>query len=200
MRDLIYIITLSVIINAFYGIFTSIFQATEQMEYLSLSNILNSVVLLSGTLIGIYFGFNILYFAGIYVLTSSVVFIYALIVYLWKFSDITLEIDLSFWKPTIKEAWPFGIIAISGMLYTYTDSIMLSIFKGTEAVGWYSAAYRLMYLVLLIPTTINTALFPVMSRLYSSSSKESLNLLYERYFKYMIIIAIPIGLGTTILA
>ncbi len=200
VRDIIYIITLSVIINAFYGIFTSIFQASERMEYLSLANILNSVVLLAGTVTVIHYGFSIIYLAFVYVFTSSLVFIYALVIYLWKFSDFKFELDLSFWKPTIKEAWPFGIITISGMLYTYTDSILLSIFKGTQAVGYYSAAYRLMYLVLFIPTTINTAVFPVMSRLYADSSKESLNLLYERYFKYMIIIAIPVGLATTILA
>ena len=76
---------------------------------------------------------------------------------------------------------------------------MLSILKGTEAVGWYSAAYRLMYIALILPTAINTAIFPVMSRLYSNSSRESLTLLYERYFKYMIMIGIPIGFATTLL-
>ena len=200
VNSIIYLITLSVIITSFSGILTSIFQSNEKMEYSSLANILSSVIMLSGTLIGIYYGFNITYFASIYVVTSILVFIYNLIVYLSKFSLIKLEIDLTFWKSTIKEAWPFGIIFLSGMLYTYVDSIMLSILKGTEAVGWYSAAYRLMYIALILPTAINTAIFPVMSRLYSNSSRESLTLLYERYFKYMIMIGIPIGFATTLLS
>ena len=198
--NIIYIITLSVIITSFSGILASLFQANEKMEYISISNILSSVILLSGTIIGIYFGFTITYFALVYIFTSMVVLIYSLIIYLLKFSYVKLEIDLSFWKPTLKEAWPFGIIFLSGMLYTYIDSIMLSILKGVEAVGWYSAAYRFMYIALLLPNAINMAIFPVMSRLYANSSKNDLTLLYERYFKYMIILGIPIGLGTTFLA
>ncbi len=200
ISNIIYLITLSVVITSFSGILTSLFQANEKMEYFSISNILASIILLSGTIIGIYFGFSITYFALIYILSSLVVFIYCLIIYLLKFSYIKLEIDLSFWMPTLKEAWPFGVIFLSGMLYTYVDSIMLSILKGVEAVGWYSAAYRFMYIALLLPNAINMAIFPVMSRLYANSSKNNLTLLYERYFKYMIIIAIPIGLGTTLLA
>ena len=200
ISDIIYIITLSVIITSFSGILTSFFQAHEKMEYISVSNILSSVLLLSGTIIGIYFGFTITYFAIIYIVTSVVVFIYNLMIYLLKFSSIKFEIDISFWKPTLKEAWPFGIIFLSGMLYTYVDSIMLSILKGVEAVGWYSAAYRFMYIALLLPNAVNMAIFPVMSRLYADSSKNNLTMLYERYFKYMIIIGIPIGLATIFLA
>lgn len=200
IKNIIYLITLSVIITAFSGILTSIFQANEKMEYFSIANILTSVIILLGTIVGVYYGFNIIYFAMIYVITSTVILIYAFIIYLLKFSLIKPEIDLSFWKPTIKEAWPFGIIFISGMLYTYVDSIMISIIKGTEAVGYYSAAYRIMLILLFIPNAINTAIFPVMSRLYSNSSRESLKMLYERYFKYMIIIGLPIGFGTTLLA
>lgn len=197
---IIYLITISVIISSFYGLLNAIFQAEEKMEYLSLANIINSVVLLAGTILGIYLGLSIVYFAWVYILTSIAVLIYCLIVFMKKFSGVDLDIDLSFWKPTIKEAWSFGIIFLSGMLYTYVDSIMLSILKGSEAVGWYSAAYRLMYIALLLPNAINTAVYPVMSRLFNDSSSESLKILYERYFKYMLIAGIPLGLGTSILA
>ena len=200
ISDIIYIITLSVIITSFSGILTSFFQAHEKMEYISVSNILSSVLLLTGTIIGIYFGFTITYFALIYIVTSVVVFIYNLIIYLLRFSRVKFEIDFSFWKPTLKEAWPFGIIFLSGMLYTYVDSIMLSILKGVEAVGWYSAAYRFMYIALLLPNAVNMAIFPVMSRLYANSSKNNLTMLYERYFKYMIIIGIPLGFATIFLS
>jgi len=197
---IIYLITISVIISSFYGLLNAIFQAEEKMEYLSLANIINSVVLLVGTILGIYLGLNIVYFAWVYVLTSIAVLIYCLFVYMKKFSSVDLDVDLSFWKPTLKEAWSFGIIFLSGMLYTYVDSIMLSILKGAEAVGWYSAAYRLMYIALLLPNAINIAIYPVMSRLFNDSSSESLKILYERYFKYMLIAGFPLGLGTSILA
>ncbi len=45
----------------------------------------------------------------------------------------------------------------------------------------------------------NSSLFPVMSRLFLVS-KDSLKLLIEKYFIYMLILGIPIGVGTTILS
>ena len=199
VSTVIYLIAISVIINAFGSVLTAVFQANEQMEYLSLSTILSSILMFSGTLIGIYYKLDILFFASLYIIANSLVFMYIIFIYITKFNLPKLEIDTSFWKPTIKEAWPFGITSLSGMLYTYIDSIMLSIIKGNEVVGWYSAAYRLMLIVLFIPNAVNTAIFPVMSRLYNSS-RDSLTLMYEKYFKYMLAIGIPMGFGTTLLA
>lgn len=199
VSTVIYLITFSVIVNAFTGVLNAVFQANEKMEYVSVSTILSSAAMLVGTAVGIYYHYDVIYFAMLYIISYGLVFIYISIMYLWKFSLPKIHIDMSFWKPTIKEAWPFGITSLSGTLYTYIDSIMLSIIQGNTVVGWYSAAYRLMLITLFIPNTVNTAIFPVMSRFYTSS-RDSLNLMYERYFKYMLIIGIPMGFGTTILA
>ncbi len=64
---------------------------------------------------------------------------------------------------------------------------MLSFMQGDQAVGLYNAAYRIVLLLLFIPTVINTAIFPVMSKLYDSST-DSLKIIVEKYFKYMILI------------
>lgn len=196
--NVIYILTLSIVIGSINGVLSAVFQANEKMEYLSLSSIIGSVILFLGTLIGVYNNLDIYFFASIYLISGIITFIYLIIIYLWKY-PFKFEIDLSFWKPSLKEAWPFGVTSLSGMLYTYIDSIMLSVLQGTEVVGWYSAAYKLMLITLFIPNAINGAIFPVMSKFYISS-KDSLKLIYERYFKYMIIFAIPIGVGTTLLA
>jgi len=198
-KTVIYLITISTIINAFGGVLTSVFQANEKLEYISINFIINSVLMFTGTIIGITYNLDILYFALIYIISTGITFISTMSLFVWKFSLPKLEIDLSFWKPTIKEAWPFGITGLSGMLYTYLDSIMLSVMIGIEVVGWYSAAYRLILITLFIPNAVNMSIFPVMSRFYKSS-KDSLNLMGERYFKYMTMIGIPLGAGTTILA
>lgn len=199
VKNMVFVVYLSVMINAFCLIFSAVMQAEEKMEYVSISTILNSVVMLSGTLIGIYYSFNIIFFAGLYVISNSLNFIYLSSVYLLKFDVPKIEVDLGFWKSTLKEAWPYGFTGLSGLLYTYVDSIMLSLIQGNLVVGWYSAAYRLMMITLFIPNTVNIAIFPLMSRLHVSS-KDSLILINERYLKYMLIVGVPLGLGTTILA
>ena len=199
VKALIYIVYISVVIGSYSNIFGAVMQAEEKMEYVSVSTIISGLVIFFGTLIGIYFSLDVIYFAVLYVISNGLNFIYISLIYLWKFSFPKIEIDFGFWKPVLKEAWPFGFTSLSGQLYTYVDTVMISLMQGTLVVGWYSAAYRLILTLLFVPTAVNIAIFPVMSRLYTSS-KESLILLNERYFKYMLILGIPLGFGTTFLA
>jgi O-antigen/teichoic acid export membrane protein len=57
-----------------------------------------------------------------------------------------------------------------------------------------------MVLVLLfIPAAWSSAIFPVMSKFYITS-QDSLRLSFEKSFKYLTMLGIPIGVGTTLLA
>ncbi|MGI6464768.1 MAG: flippase [Methanobacterium sp.] len=195
----IYIASLLIIVGVFPGIFLSIFQAYEMMEYPSVNMILNGIFMFLGTFFIIFNGLGVIEFSMLNVIVSAIVLVYCLIVFNWKISSPKFEFDLVFWKKIIKKALPFGLISISGVLYTYLDSIMLSLLQPIEVVGWYSVAYRLILVLLFIPTAFNTAIFPVMSK-YFVSAHNSLKLINERYFKLMIIMGIPIGFGTMLLA
>ena len=197
--NVVYFVALSSILTTFSGIFNSIFQAHEKMEYQSIGQIINNVLMFVGVFIAIYYGFNVLGFAFIFFISSAISFIYIFLVYIWRFPPHKIQINWSFWRPTIKEALPFGLTGISGMIYTYIDSVMLSLFQGNEVVGWYNASYRLILALLYIPITINTTLFPSMSQ-FHISSQDSLRLITERYFKLMVITGIPLGAAVTILA
>lgn len=198
-KKVVYVIALSFIITTFTGTFNSIFQAFEKMEYQSIGLILNSILMFVGILFAINQRFSIVIFSSIYLIVNSIVLGYSSVICVWKFVLPKLEVDWSFWKNTIKSSLPFGITGLSGLAYTYTDSVMLSLIQGDEVVGWYSAAYRLTLVLLVIPSVINQSIFPSMSRFYISS-QNSLRSMCEVYCISMLIIGIPIGIGTTILA
>ena len=195
----VYLVALSIIFSAFSGMFNSIFQAYEKMEYQSIGHILSSILMLSGALFAISQGFSVVEFASVYFIVSAVVLGYNFIVCVRKFVLPKIEVDFSFWKPTIKEALPFGLSGIFITIYYWIDSVMLSLMKGNEVVGWYNAPYRLIVVLLFIPSIINIVVFPTMSR-FHISSQNSLNLMTKKYFKFMLVIGIPIGVGTTLLA
>jgi O-antigen/teichoic acid export membrane protein len=195
----VYLISLSIVFSAFSGMFYSIFQAYEKMEYQSLGQILSSVLMLGGALFAISEKFDVIGFASIYFAVSTIILGYSFVVCAWKFVLPKIKVDLDFWKSTLKEALPFGLTGIFVTIYYWIDSIMLSLMQGDEAVGWYNAAYRLIMVLLFIPSILNMVIFPAMSRFFITS-KESLRFAYEKYFKYMAIVGIPLGLGTTLLA
>jgi O-antigen/teichoic acid export membrane protein len=197
--EVVYFISLSFIFTSFFGIFYSIFQAFEKIEYQSVGQIFGSIIMFVGVLSVIYFGFSVLEFSLIYLICSIIILIYSIIIYINKFYAIKLEYDREFLKTTLKNALPFGLTGISVMLYINIDSVILSILQNSEVVGFYNAAYRLVLFLVIIPNTINIAIFPSMSK-FHITSPASLRNINEKYFKFMILTGIPTGVGITLLA
>jgi O-antigen/teichoic acid export membrane protein len=196
---LIYILALSVVCGGFTAIFYSLFQAFERMEYQSLGLILSTGATFVVVIWGITAGLGVVWFAFAYFVGSLAVTIYSLIVYSTKFSQPHIEIDLKFWKRIFPEALPFALSGLFATIYFYIDSVLLSVMKGADAVGWYNAPYRLIMVLLFVPTVISTAVFPAMSRFHATAN-DSFRLIYKGYFKYMAIVSVPLGIGTTLLA
>jgi len=202
----VYLIALSVIFQAFTQMFYSIFQAFERMEYQAVGRLLNAALILAGAIFVIKHNLDIVSFASLYVAGGIMLLGYSSAVMKLKFSNPALvlpakaiEFDWNFWKPVIKQALPFGLTTMFIMIYYYIDTVMLSLMKGSEVVGWYNAAYRLTLLPLFITAVFSSAIFPVMAQ-FSISSRNTLEFTYQKYFKYMILLSIPIGVGITLLS
>jgi O-antigen/teichoic acid export membrane protein len=76
--------------------------------------------------------------------------------------------SLRVWWPCLIEAYPFALTSIIAMVYTRLDLVLLSLWHGDVAAGWYSAAYKLWEAIGLVPSSLLDALFPEMSRLAGS--------------------------------
>jgi O-antigen/teichoic acid export membrane protein len=202
----VYLVALGSFFGVFSSIFTSIFQAYERMEYQFLGGILSSILTFCAVMIVIKYGFSVVGFAFFSLLTSVVVSGFNYGILSWKFRNPTsvwvplkMEIDWSFWKPTIKEALPFGLAMIFMTVFWHIDKVMISLMKGDTVVGWYSAAYKMVLALLFIPNSFIAAIYPVMSKFYKTS-QDSLRLSHEKSFKYLTMLGVPIGVGTTLLA
>jgi O-antigen/teichoic acid export membrane protein len=110
-----------------------------------------------------------------------------------------LEFDWAFSKATLMEALPFGISGVFMTIYYSVDSIILQSMQGDTVLGWYSASSRLIRYLAILPQIISVTIFPAMAR-FHLSSQDSLMLISEKYLKYMLVLGIPMGVGTTILA
>ncbi|MCE7697680.1 MAG: flippase [Methanobacterium paludis] len=199
--EVVYLMALYVILGSFTGICYSIFQAYEKMEYQSLSQILNSILLFSGTLLAISLKFTVIGFALIYFVSSFIVFVFSIFICLWKFVLPKIEFNWTFWKLVIIKALPFGLTSIFVFMYYYIDTVMLSIMlpNGNEVVGWYNAAYRLVIPLSFIPAVFFSSVFPAMANFYKTSH-ESLKFAFKKSIKYMTIMGVPIAAATTVLA
>jgi O-antigen/teichoic acid export membrane protein len=202
----VYLIALSVIFIALTRMLYSIFQAFEKMVYQSLGQILNGVLMLTGIIYAIGSDFSVVGFALIYSAASFIVFGYSLVILRWKFagpifssSANLLEIDRSFWKQSLIEAWPMAAAAVWLILYFRIDTVMLSLMKGDAAVGLYGAAYRVSEVSTIVPAMFVASVFPVMSR-YHKDSRDLFVNAYGKAVKFMLYIALPMAMTVTLLA
>ncbi len=201
----VYLFGLYVVLAAFAQMFYSIFQAFERMEFQAIGQMLNAALLLGGVIFAINHGFSVVGFASLYVIASVIALGYSFAVMKLKFSNPAsapavkaMEFDWSFWKPMIKKALPFFLIVALDLISLRIAMVMLSAMKGDEAVGWYSASFQIMQVFLFIPSVFLAALYPVLSRFYVSS-QESLRFAYEKSFKYLSLLGLPIAVGITML-
>ena len=195
----VYIIGLSIVFDAFSVISNAIFQAFESLELITIGTVLRGVLLVIGGIIAIRNGWDILAFASLYLMASLAVFMYSLPLMLVKFAKPKFEIDLDFWKFVLKEGVPFWASAVLTTIFYNIDKVMLSAMIGNEAVGYYSASYRIISTLHIISISFIASIFPVTSRLYVSS-KDKLKFTFERSFKYMAILGVTIGVTVTLLS
>lgn len=198
--QIVLVITLSLIAVSFYGIVSSIISAYEVMEYISLGSIIFNLAMLIFALLAIHLEVDVYGFSYVYLISSIISMGYYVIVALKKIPRPKWNIDFDLWKYMIKEAIPFGLSSVFIRIYYYIDTIMISLMisNSNEAMGWYNAAYRMVLVLSFVPMTFLGAIYPIMSNYYVTSDK-NLGFIFERSFKYLMVLAIPIGVGTVVL-
>jgi len=202
----VYLAGLAVVINAFSQIFSGIFVAYERMEYHSLGLFFYSIAMLVGVVLATRFKLGVVDFAVLWCLASAVVLLYSFAVYRRKFAqpqagNVTVKagIDWSLSKSLVKAALPLLLASIFTVIAYRIDMVMLSQMKGDAAVGLYSAAYTLINALGFIPVAFTVALYPVLSQLHISA-QDSLRFAYQKSFKYLLLVGLPIAVATTLVA
>lgn len=194
-----YLAGLAVIFYSLANTFASIFNAHERLAS-------RALLLLFGRLAVVAISFAAIFLKkGLMFLVMAILMGEALRAAIgWfichnKFAKIDFRFDRSLCKKLFLTAIPFGVIGMIALIYFKIDIVMLSLMKDDQAVGWYSAAYALLAALLFIAEAYNLSIFPALSR-YASSAKNLLSFGWERSVKYLLIISLPIAVGTTALA
>ncbi|RLI79393.1 hypothetical protein DRP04_09225 [Archaeoglobales archaeon] len=195
-KILVYIISLTLLFSAIRATYASIFEARLRMEYSELGNFLEVVISATLILSIIFLGGNLVHVMIVLVFASLcnllVVFYFSK-----KLVKPKLELNFSYVKRILVPSIPTGLAIIFRTIYYRIDVLMLSLMKTNVAIGYYSAAYTLISALEIIPRAIMMSVFPLMSR-FSKSSKDSLEMSYEKSFRIMLMISLPIAVMVSV--
>lgn len=188
----VYIVGVAQIIGSFSDFFNSIFRAYQRMTYEVYSTLIFGTLVAGIGVAVLFAGHDFIVLSYVYLFAHLVRVLYCYAIVQIKFVKVTLSVDLQNIKFLIREGFHFGLLFFFSLMYTYVDSTMLSLMVGDQAVGWYNAAYRLVFAMLFIPVAAMKAVFPTLS-IYFKQSPERFKALFERSFKVMFLIGFSLA-------
>ncbi|MFB3817522.1 MAG: oligosaccharide flippase family protein [Candidatus Methylomirabilales bacterium] len=98
----------------------------------------------------------------------------------------------------LRELKPFMMLGVVGGVFTVeTEVILLSLFADEYAVGVYSAALKILTVWYLVPNSVLSVAFPLLSRSYAESV-ERFNAMQRRAIRLLMAIAFPLATGLAV--
>lgn len=99
------------------------------------------------------------------------------------------------WLSHLRESYPFALTSIIAMVYARIDLLLLGLWLGESAAGWYGAAYKLWETAGLLPASLLEAMFPEMSRLSGNEAGlAQLRRLFRRGSAVLLAAGLALGL------
>lgn len=179
--------------------FTSVFYANEKMEYPAAITSVTTLLKVSLGTLALLAGYG---FVGMAASTLLVNTVTALIIgglATRMFFRPKVELDPPFARNMARESLPLMLNSLLSRVFFQVDVLLLKPLRGDAEVGYYGAAYRYIRALDIIPSYFTMAIFPLISRM-AESSHDSLKRAYILSVKLLILVALPIAVGTTFLA
>lgn len=174
---------------------TYIFQSYYKYYGMLIANFVGSLVLIVGIyIISVNVNANIL-ISIMYISIFSAIVVSLASLYLTKeFFIITSNIfDIGLFKKLLNESYIYGFTLLINALMVHADRLILSAYRPALEVGYYSLSYKLFDLILVIPTFLLNASYPMLVSYYDKDKLQFINL-YKKIILVLSLIAVFINI------
>jgi O-antigen/teichoic acid export membrane protein len=191
VKQLLLLITFTVIFHILTSLPRQIFQAFQKLKFVAIYEIIRKVFYVIFMFLFIYLDLGVLGigFAQVFMSFIGLLFIFF---NFRKFVDIKLEIDLPFIKSSFLKALPFAFSTIFSTIYFHFDRILISFIKGEYFVGLYAIGYSLFGFLVSFLEIFNHTFFPVISKYLNTNKLRSI---VNRILYIVLFFSVPLTFG-----
>jgi O-antigen/teichoic acid export membrane protein len=178
---------------------TALFYAYEKAEYPAAISAVTTVTRVSLGALALLLGGGVIGLAAVSVVanvTAVTVLGYLLVSKIFRPHH---DSEPTSWRGMMDESLPLMINHLLQTLFFRIDVLILQPTWGARAVGLYGAAYKYVDGINIIPSYFTLAIFPLMSR-YAHTARDSLVRAYILSLRLLLIIALPVAVGTPFIA
>lgn len=190
--QLILISAVSMVLDSFTSTFFAAARGFHNLKYESISSVIFQLIVLVCGYLALLNGYGIKTAMAVLALASVYNFVYSFFIIRYRLNLKWQPVwQKEFIKNIFRISWPFALFAIFQRLYTYLDSVMISVLSGYHQVGIYQIAFKIIFALQFLPMAFTASLYPAMSS-YWLHNQEQLALSFKRAVNYLIIISMPI--------
>ena len=177
------------------AVIRSSFQGFERMEFNSIANVIERIVLLLFVVLVLMLGGNTVFIA-IAMASSTLIGTLVAARYLTRFVTRIPPFDWPHILALARRGIPYFLVAVFATIYYRINAIMLSLLVTEEIVGWFGAAFRFFDVLMFLPSIFSFAVFPVLSRM--SNEKDTARATTRKSFELLFMAVVPISMAVFI--
>jgi O-antigen/teichoic acid export membrane protein len=176
-----------------------VFQGREEMEYIGVSRILQSAAYVVFLLVLVRGLENVIFVPVSYLIAYALATGFLLFAFILKYHCLKIRFSMRFWRELLIVSTPVGLATIFNQAALMLPPIVLGIFFAKEVVGIYSAAYKVIILVLIIERVFHYISFPVLAKQFTSAPTKLAGT-FSLLSRVVLAITIPGAIGGIIIA
>lgn len=193
------IIIILFILDSIMPAILNIFTAHQELEVSNIMAAIKMGTILAGTYILFSFDFTGYKIAPMaYLLGSIITSIAISLLFFIRFHKIIsskISVDKDLIKEVFNYAIPIGFATAGGVILIYSDTIILTMIRGTESVGLYNVALPVINLILFFITPMIAIIFPKISNLHHNKKHEEINKFVTQIYNNFLIFTLPLALA-----
>ncbi|NWG19108.1 MAG: oligosaccharide flippase family protein [Chloroflexi bacterium] len=117
----------------------------------------------------------------------------------YGYGPLHFRIEPASWRPFIRASLPFGVTSLALTFNFNADTVILNLFHSNAEIGWYNAAYGLVFSLVSVAGGFLTAITPSFSREHVSDP-ERVRSWTRASVRWMMLLALPAAMGVSLLA
>ncbi|MFZ2804663.1 MAG: flippase [Patescibacteria group bacterium] len=198
LKIAIFVIWGSFFFSSLNQIVIGVQQRHLKMHVVAIAEVAGRLTLLGGLFIAIYLGWGLIPIVGLVSAAGLVNFA----VNAWvarRYASFRWNWDPTFWKELLRRAWPIGLSILFNLIYFKADTVILSFTRPFQEVGIYSAAYRVLEILITLPFMYCGVLLPLIAKAWASKNIAQFQSLIKHSYVVMILLVAPMVAGVVIL-
>lgn len=196
LQNLVFYFSLSLIPSAFF--LDWYFQAKENLKPVALGKLIIASTYFLFCVVALYFKKSVVLVGLAFLFANMICALYLGIDYL-KQNKIMYALSIRKWSTILKESLPLSLATVLSQLNVNLPILLIGIFLGAYDAGIFSAAYKLIFFLLMLDRFYYSIFFPAFTRIYNSS-KELTEVFFNTTLRITMILLIFVAMLCLIFA